>query len=111
METDLIKALRCHCTNCRGKNCDECEYSQNTYSDGTVLDDMLAAADALESQQTRIAKLERQLEAAKGDLKMLAQCPTCASWGVLDGEHPCSDCNASDKWEWRGCKTEEGEKE
>ena len=115
---EIIKGLR-RCADRGG--CEKCPYEDT--DKGICIDNLMyEAADALESQLSRIAEVEKQLEAAARDLEYV-----CGSSGEFEDRSICDICRhkqadgtcpkqceinslaASNKWEWRGCKAEEGE--
>lgn len=101
--TELIKALRL-CADDEG-DCDGCAY----YMKGCMLKMMIAAADALEAAEQRIAKLsldnkmlKNTIDADKGVMLdricfLEAQMPKEAHWVAVDNGHGvCSNCNRQD---------------
>lgn len=54
----------------------------------------------LEQVKRCIEIVEKQRDAAIGDLKMVAVCDTC----VHEHEPSCPGCNDAENWQWRGQK-------
>lgn len=118
-EEEIIKGLRfCAGTDC---HCEECPYEDT--DKGICIDNLMyEAADALESQQTRIADLENQLsesqrreKAAVCDVRKC--CETCEhNYGTMadyqkychGNDDPLTGKNCKN-WQYRGPQVGEGE--
>ena len=114
METEeIIKGLRfCAGTDC---HCEECPYADT--QERICIDNLFFdVANEIESQQTRIADLEKQLsesqrreKAAVEDIELILRCnQNCGLCEFNGGAEQCETANGVCQAKWRGPQDEKG---
>ena len=105
IEDELIQDLTTALSTLQAENA-EMQKQLNEFSEFLchIIGEMSSENEKLRAELEQVKRcieiVEKQRDAAIGDLKMVAVCDTC----VHEHEPSCPGCNDAENWQWRGQK-------